>query len=326
MSEAFRWGILGTGDIARQFADGIDALPDAVVAAVGSRSQDTAAAFGKRHGIERCHGSYEALAADPDVDAIYIGTPHPLHKANTILCLESGKHVLCEKPFAVNRGEAEAMIAVAREKQLFLMEAMWTRYLPSTEKVREWLAEGAIGEVRMFEGSFGFRADWNEESRLLDPSLAGGALLDVGVYPIAFAHMVFGGAPDRITGMAHLGDTGVDEQSAYVLGFPGGGLAVLSAAVRTETPQDATVMGTDGMIHLESPFWRSKKVTITGAREETAECPYIGNGYSHEAQHVAECVRAGKLESDIMPHSETLAIMDTMDTLRAQWGMRYPME
>ncbi len=327
MSEKFRWGILGTGSIARQFAEGLQALPQAEIAAVGSRKQGTADAFGEQFGATRCHGSYEALAADPEVDAIYIATPHPMHKSNTILCLEAGKHVLCEKPFAVNRAETEEMVAVARREKRFLMEAMWTRFLPSVCMVREWLAEGVIGDVRMFEGSFGFRADFDESHRLLDPNLAGGALLDVGIYPIAFAYMVFGGPPNRASSMATLGDTGVDEQSAYILGFPNGGLAVLSSAVRTESPQDACIMGTDGMIHIDSPFWRPTRITLTkGDEKKTVEIPYDATGYNYEAQHVADCVAAGKLESDIMPLDESLAIQGTMDEIRAQWGMRYPME
>src|SRR5215216_7626821 len=196
-----RWGILGTGNIASQFARGLVALDDAELVAVGSRTAESAEAFGERFSAPRRHASYAALASDPDVDAIYIATPHPLHHDNTIMGLEAGKAVLCEKPFAINAGQAQAMIATARERGVFLMEAMWTRFLPHMVRLRELLAAGAIGEVRMLQADFGFRTSFNPQSRLFDPALGGGALLDVGVYTISFAQMILG-EPDRVTGLA----------------------------------------------------------------------------------------------------------------------------
>ncbi|HNR29299.1 MAG TPA: Gfo/Idh/MocA family oxidoreductase [Candidatus Hydrogenedentes bacterium] len=328
MTGKFRWGICGTGNIAHAFARGLEALSDAELAAVGSRTAEAAARFGDEFGVPRRHASYEVLAADPDVDAVYVATPHPLHMENTVLFLRAGKAVLCEKPFAVNRKQAEEMVATARAERRFLMEAMWTRFLPMLAQVRSWLASGRIGEVRMVQADFGFRAGWDEESRLLDPLLAGGGLLDVGVYCVSLASMVYGREPSRIAGLAHLGRTRVDEQSAVVLGYDGGALALLSSAVRTNTPQEAIIMGTEGIIRLHPPFWRGSRATLTldGKDEETFEFPMEGNGYNYEAAEVARCVREGRIESEIMPLNESLAIMGVMDGIRAQWGLVYPFE
>ena len=328
MQEKIRWGILGTGRIAAKFAEGLAVLPDAELVAVGSRSQDTADAFAERFSIPRRHPSYADLAADPTVDVIYVATPHPLHKENSLLCLNAGKAVLCEKPFTINATQAEEVIRCAREKRLFLMEAMWTRFLPVMVKVREWLSAGAIGEPRMVSADFGFRAGFDPKGRLLNPSLGGGALLDVGVYTVSFASMVFGGPPCDIAALAHLGETGVDEQSAMVLRYGRGQLAVLSCAVRTSTPQEARIVGTEGTIRIDPPFWHSARATLSIAQQgdEVAEMPFDGNGYNCEAAEVMNCLRAGKLESNIMPLDETLTIMKTMDAIRKQWGLRYPME
>lgn len=219
-----RWGIIGTGNIASQFARGLALLDDAELVAVGSRTAESAHEFGERFGARTRHASYADLASDPDVDAVYIATPHPLHLENTLLGLEAGKAVLCERPFAINAHQAEVMIATARKRGVFLMEAMWTRFLPHMVRLREIVASGAIGELRMLQADFGFRTSFNPQGRLFDPALGGGALLDVGIYPISLASMLLG-TPTRVTSMAHLGATGVDEQSAIILGYGGGQLA-----------------------------------------------------------------------------------------------------
>lgn len=327
MAKPVRWGILGTGNIAKQFAEGLTCLPDAELTAVGSRARETAEGFAGQFGVPHPHASYEDLARDPDVDAIYVATPHPFHKECSVLCLRAGKAVLCEKPFTVNAREAEEVIGVAREAKVFLMEAMWTRFIPLTGKVREWLVEGRIGEVRMLSADFGFRGGWRPEGRLLNPALAGGALLDVGVYTVSFASMVFGGEPSRIAALAHMGETGVDEQSAMVLGYDGGGLAVLSCAVRTRTAGEVRIYGTDGSVLIHPPFWQPSAATlIAGGKEERVEIPFEGNGFNYEAAEVARCLREGKLESGIMPLDESLSIIKTLDRIREGWGLRYPME
>jgi len=322
-----RWGILGTGNIASQFARGLAALDDAELVAVGSRTADSAEAFGERFSAPRRHSSYAALASDPDVDAIYVATPHPLHHNNTIMCLESGKAVLCEKPFAINATEAQSMIATARARGVFLMEAMWTRFLPHIVRLRELLAAGTIGEVRMLQVDFGFRTSFNPQGRLFDPALGGGALLDVGIYPVSLASMILG-TPQRVTGMAHLGETGVDEQSAMIFGYAGGQLALLSQAIRTNSPHEALLLGTVGKIRVHSSWWKSTTITLSvdGRPDELIDLPEVGNGYNYEAAEVGRCLRAGRTESNVMPLDETLAIMRTLDEVRAQWGLRYPGE
>jgi predicted dehydrogenase len=327
MTDKIRWGILSTGWIAKKFAEGLSVLPDAEIVAVGSRAQETADAFGDEYGVPHRHASYEALVGDQDVDVIYIGTPHPFHKDNAILSLEAGKAVLLEKPFTINAGEAEEVIALAREKGLFLMEAMWSRYIPIIVKLRELLAEGAIGEVRMLTADLGFRSEFDPKSRLFNLELGGGALLDVGIYPISFASMVLG-TPARIASMAHLGQTGVDEQAGIVFGYDGGQLAILHTALQTSTAIEATVMGTKGKIRVHSAWFYGTTLTLSieGRDDEAISLPYEGNGYNFEAAEVMRCLREGKLESDVMPLDETLAIMQTLDTIRAQWGFKYPME
>ena len=324
-ADRIRWGILGTGAIAHQFARALNSLPDAEIAAVGSRSHAAADAFAREFGIPRAYGSYSRLAADAGVDIVYIATPHAMHRDNSALCLEQGKAVLCEKPFAINRAQADDVIQLARARRLFVMEAMWTRFLPAVRKATRWIAEGAIGDVRMVQASFGFRDD---SPALFDPRLGGGSLLDVGVYPITLAHLAFGSSPDRIQSLATLGRNGVDEQAGILLGFPGGGIAVLSSAIQTETPQDAYILGTAGKIQLHAPFWAATRVSHVpehGA-PETLDFPHSCNGYEYEAIEAQRCVREGRIESELMPHDTTLKIMDTLDTLRRQWGLIYPME
>jgi predicted dehydrogenase len=207
------------------------------------------------------------------------------------------------------------------------MEAMWTRYLPSLVRTRELIAEGAIGEVRMVTADFGFRTGFNPKGRLFDPHLGGGALLDVGIYPISLAFMLFG-APSKIASEAALGETGVDEQSAYLFGYNKGQIAQLSSATRTETPQEAFILGTEGSIKLHSPWWNATELTLkrNGKPAEVIAPPRVGNGYNYEAEEVGRCIRAGKLESDTMPLDETRIIMTVLDDIRAQWGLKYPGE
>jgi len=235
--------------------------------------------------------------------------------------------VLCEKPFAINAGEAQTMIAAARERGLFLMEAMWTRFLPHIVRLRELLAAEAIGEVRMLQADFGFRTSFNPQGRLFDPALGGGALLDVGIYTASLASMIFG-APERVTGMADLGATGVDEQSAMIFGYSGGRLALLSQAIRTGSPHEALLLGTKGKIRVHSSWWKAAPMTLSvdGQPDELIDVPSVGNGYNYEAAEVGRCLREGRTESDVMPLDETLAIMRTLDELRSQWGLRYPGE
>jgi Predicted dehydrogenases and related proteins len=332
-----RWGILGAGAIARRFCSDVRPLSDHQIAAVGSRDQEKADAFGDEFGIANRHASYEALVADPDVDVIYVATPHNFHREHALLALNAGKNVLCEKPFTINLGEAEEVVRVAREKNLFLMEGMWSRCFPIMARARELARSGAIGRPRLIEADFGFRGGKmgagatlegvNAQGRLYNPDLGGGALMDVGVYPVSLAMMFFG-APDSVAGLATLGETGVDENTGMLLHFPGGEIGVLHTSLQVSTVQKATLLGTDGRIEIHSPWWKPSALTVyaNGKDPEKIEEPFEGGGFQFEAMHVAECLRAGKTESDIMPLDDTLAVMKTLDTLRGQIGLKYPME
>ncbi len=324
-----RWGILGTGGIANTFAAGLGYLPDAELVAVGSRTQETADAFATKYNIPHRHASYEALAADPDVDAIYVCTPHPLHRDNTLLCLRAHKAVLCEKPLTLNAAEAQELVDASRRERVFLMEAMWTRFLPAMGRLRELLAQQAVGDVRTVMADFGFRADYDKRVRLFALELGGGALLDVGVYVVSFASMVLGGVvPPRVASLADIGPTGADEQSAYVLGYPNGRLALLYSAVRTESAHEALVLGETGRVRVHAPFFHATRMTLSvrGRDEQVIDVPYEGNGFNYEAAEVMRCLRDGKIESDVLPHEESLAVMQTMDRIRAPWGLKYPTE
>ncbi len=325
--DELRWGILGAGNIANAFATGLSALSDAQLWAVGSRSLAKARAFAVEYGAPRAYGSYEALVSDDEVDAVYVATPHVFHQEHTLLALEQGKAVLCEKPFALNRLEAETMIRAARDKKLFLMEAMWTRLLPHVVKALELAGSGAIGEVRQLTADFGFRDDFDPESRIFDPALGGGALLDVGVYPLWLSQAIFG-EPSDIASFANLGETGVDEEAAILLRHARGELSLLSSAVRLTTPHEATIIGTKGNIRLLPSWWRPSGLVLqrNGLEPEAVEVPHVGNGYTYEAAEVGRCLREGRLESEVLPLKDTLAVMRTMDELRAAWGLVYPGE
>lgn len=327
MARKVRWGILGTGNIANQFARGLSAVEDAELIAVGSRAKETAVAFATKYNAPRSYDSYTALADDPDVEAIYVSTPHPMHFEAVMTCLMAGKAVLCEKPFTINTAELEKLVKTAREKHLFLMEAMWTRYFPVMIKLRELIAQGEIGEIRMIQADLGFRTEFNPAHRLFAPELGGGAVLDVGVYPISFASMLLGETTD-IVSTAQFGSTGVDEQSAYLLKYAAGQIALLYSAVRTKTPVEALVMGTAGMLKVHAPFYCPSKLTFTPAKGEprVLDLPFVGNGYNYEAAEVGRCLREGLLESPTMPLDESLGIMRMLDLIRTQWGLVYPSE
>ena len=328
MTDVIKWGLIGLGSISRKFATGLRAVSDAECYAVASRSQQKADAFGAEFGATKCYGSYAALAHDPDVDVVYIGTPHTYHKPNTRLCLQADKPVLCEKPFAVNRSEAQEMVDLAREKNLFLMDAMWTRYFPAMAKLREWLAEKAIGDVMLVQADFGYRVPQIvPESRAFNPQLGGGALLDVGIYPLQLASMIYGRQPVDIVSQCALGSTGVDELSVSVFKYSDYEMATITTAIRLHTPHEARIMGSKGFISIPD-WWHPTEMTLqmSGQKAETLHFELEGNGYNYEAMEVGRCLRAGLTESEVMPLDETLAMMETMDRIRQQWGLRYPVE
>lgn len=327
--DKIRWGILGSGDIANHFARALKSLPDAELAAVGSRAQHSAEAFAQKYDIPRMHASYEALAADPEVDVIYIATPHPMHHPNSLLCLAHGKHVLCEKPVTVNTMQLDEVMAAAREANCFFMEAMWMYFNPNIISALELVRGGAIGRLRMLQASFGFRTDQVSTGRLLNPELAGGSLLDVGIYPIALASLFFDGPPSRMQSSAEFTADGVDAQAAFLFTYLDGALAMLSSAVVTETPYDAWLMGETGMIRLHAPYWGpcpGYTLHRPGAEPESFGVPMRANGYDYQAEAVMQCIREGSTECARMPWSKSRETMQTMDVIRADWGLRYPFE
>jgi predicted dehydrogenase len=321
-----RWGIAATGGIADTFARGLATLEDARLVAVASRTAERADAFGDRHGVDRRHASYEALAADPDVDVVYVASPHARHEPDTLAFLEAGKPVLCEKPLALSRRQAERMVAAARSRGLFLMEALWSRFLPAYAVLRDLLAAGRIGTPLVVEADFGFRREVDPAHRLFDRALGGGALLDLGIYPVQLASLVLG-PPDRVVAQAHLGVTGVDERTAAVLHHPGGELAVVKAAIATGLSCTGRVSGTDGWIDLPAFMHCPDHLVVGGAGgTERIDAPWAPEGLSHEAAEVQRCLRAGETESPLMPLDESLALAGTLDAVRAQIGLTYPGE
>jgi predicted dehydrogenase len=327
MTQDIRWGILGTGKIAKAFATALQDTPGAKLAAVASRSVDSATKFGAEYNAERFHGSYQALADDPEVDVIYIGTPHPMHHKNALMCLNGGKAVLVEKSFTMNRRQAEDIIALAREKKLFVMEAMWTRFMPAVVEAKRIVDSGEIGKPAHVAADFGFTSDAGPEHRLFNPELGGGALLDLGIYPLSMSSF-FLGTVTGVKAQAEMAPTGVDMQTAFTLTHEGGGVSSCACSLRARTPTELTISGTKGFVRLSDRFHNTETITITvvdgAARSErTVTLPRSGNGYTHEAQEVGRCLRAGLIESPVMPHAETLNIMGTLDDIRAQIGLRY---
>ena len=322
----YRWGILGPGNIAHKFMMGLGALPNAVPYAAASRDLGKAEAFAGKYGMKKAYGSYDALAADPEVDVVYIATTHPQHEAAAIKCLNSKKAVLCEKPFAANAAQAQRMIDCARENKVFLMEAMWTRFLPHIKKTRELIAEGAIGKVRHINADFAFRAGVDPKGRLFSPDTAGGSLLDVGVYNISFCNMIYGETPETVRSAMTIGETGVDETASALLCYAGGKSASVFSAIRVNTPQEATIYGEEGSIRLV-PYWCGDTIVLNNKEgKNEIKLPFGDGGFQFEAAEVMACLDSGLLESPTMPLDETLAVMKIADKIRYDHNLRYPFE
>lgn len=319
-----RWGIIGTGKIAKAFAAALRDTPGAVLAGVASRTQSSADMFAREQGVETAYGSYEALADASDIDLVYIATPHSGHYDHTMLALNAGKGVLCEKPFAMNRAQAEQMVALARAKKLFLMEAMWTRFQPALAEVRRIIASGEIGAVSQVTADFGFVPAFDPEHRLFNRELGGGALLDLGIYPLSIAAALLGPVAS-VTAHAELGPTGVDVNTGFVLHHAGGGISSCACSVVARTPVELTVSGDGGYIRMDTRFHQARSITVTPVDGDarTIATPLLGNGYVHEAIEAQRCWHAGLPDSPLMTQDETLALMGVMDDIRAQIGLRY---
>ena len=359
--KSIRWGILGTGNAADAFVRGLARVQGATVAAVGSRTLASAQAFAGRHAIGKTHDSYEALAADADIDVIYIATPANRHKDDCLLCINAGKAVVCEKPFALTANEARQVVDAAKAKRVFCMEAMWMRFMPLVQKAHAIIKEGAIGQVRMLTADFALPARIDPGSRWIDPARGGGALLDRGVYTISLAVYLLG-EPTDVLASANMAPTGVDAESAAVLRFAGDATAILWSSFRTRGSNEAVIMGEKGRLRLGEPFYRPHRLRMEtvpppapadaapntdggGLKQKLKENavvqrvfrrvqpllrrpamdllqPIDGNGYSYEAREATRCLREGLTESPLMPLDETMQVMDVMDRVRAAWSTR----
>ncbi len=323
----FSWGILGTGGIAQAFVDDLQLAEGHSIGAVGSRSLTKAQEFAKLLPGAVAYGSYEELVHDKNIDAIYVATPHPMHEEHTLLALNAGKPVLCEKPFAISAKQAQVMIDTARKNKVALLEAMWTRYLPHIATLREILTAGTLGQIQTVEADHGQRLADQNIPRLIDPALGGGALLDLGIYPVSFLHLVLG-TPTHITARAVMTDSGVDAQTSAIFDYADGAQGVINTTMIAQTPCRAVISGLLGRLEIDTTFYNPTTMRVVLFDGTVTEYPntYIGHGLREEALEMARVVRAGELESPLMPWEQTLAVMKSMDHMRKQIGLTYPFE
>lgn len=325
---ALRWGVLGPGGIARDWTEALLARTGSRVVAVGSRSAERAEDFAARYGVEHAYGSYESLVADPEVEAIYVATPHSEHHDHALLALEAGKPVLVEKAFTRSAAEATAVVEAARSRGLLAVEAMWTRFLPHIDVVRRCLEDGLLGDVRAVTADHGQLLYPDGPQRLADPALAGGALLDLAIYPISFAHFVLGSF-DTVHATGTVAPTGVDAAETVAVIGPDGAIGTLASTMLAKTPCAASVAGTAGRLELDGWFYTPSSVRLIGPDDrelDRYETPQRDHGLAYEAAEFARLLRAGRTESDLLPLDETVAIMHALDQVRQQLGVRFPGE
>jgi len=326
-NKTLKWALAGTGGISNEFITGLKAAGGHAEAVV-SRSMENAQIFAVKNGIEKTFDNYDRMLEDKDIDIVYIGTVHTTHKDLAIRALKAKKAVLCEKPVSINAEELNEMIKAAKTNNVFFMEAMWTRFTPPLEEVRNWLSQGLIGDVKMVQANFGYNVRYDPENRLFNLHLGGGALLDAGIYPLSLISMVYNGKrPADIKSQLFFGKTGVDELGAILLSYGDHKLAVASTANRTAMANDVWIYGTSGKIHIPYFVWgRSARLLVDGKDEYFYQPEFISNGYNYEAQAVMNCIKEGKIECPVMSWDESLILMETMDTIRSQWNFRYPCE
>jgi predicted dehydrogenase len=322
----FRWGIIGTGGIAQTFAEDLKRLDGHVVAAVGSRTLTSAQNFAKHFPEAVAYGSYEELVA-ADVDAVYVATPHPMHYENTLLAMRAGKPVLCEKAFTVNAKEARALVAFAQEEKIPLMEAMWSRFLPHMQQVKEIVSSGDLGEITNIVADHGQFIPYERAARLWEPELGGGALLDLGIYPLTLAHLILG-SPISIYAEATLTEKKVDLNTSMMLRYASGAHALLSCTMASRGSVSAMIVGDKARIEIDGSFYAPTSFRVITRDGEVTEYPnkYEGHGLREEAAEFARVVRSGEIESPLMPHSTSVELMEMMDSIRAQIGVKYPNE
>ncbi len=320
------WGIIGTGVIANNFAKALNIVKEANIYGVASRSIDKATAFANKYKIDHVFADYTAMIADPMVDVIYIAVPNTEHFMYTKACILGGKHVLCEKPVSVNASETRGLMELAKENKVFLMEAMWTKFLPATTCVKEWIDSERIGAIQFMDINFGFSGERDYNSRLFNPELGGGALLDVGIYLIHYATFLMNSLPDQIQSTKYIGISGVDEMNSISFTYKEGALAVLNSAISTRIGTKAIIIGSKGKIVVDD-FYRAQKALIYDEEDiliETFYEPFEENGYEYEAMEVNRCIMEGVLENPRNPLSKTIEIMEIMDHIRDEWNLKYP--
>ena len=318
MTKPVRWGVMGTGRIAATFTRDLQLIDEGTVVAVGSRRLDSAERFAGEFDVARHYGSYEALVEDPDVDAVYVATPHPMHLENASLALRHDKPVLVEKAFTMTAAQASELVALSRSKGLFMMEAMWTRFLPHVVALRDIVARGALGDLVMFEADHGKWFASDPHSRLFAPELGGSAMLDLGVYPVSFASMLLG-TPTRIVAMVDPAFTGVDGQASMIFGYDSGAQALLTCTSRARSATRACITGTEARIEIDADFYAPTSFRLITRAGEVTEYRFdvAPRGLRFQAVEVARCLEAGLLESPVMPLDETVAIMETMQRVMA---------
>lgn len=322
------WGILGCGNIANTFAQGLNKVDSGNLVAVASNASERAKSLANKYQVTQHYTNYVDLVTDPNIHAVYIATPHNFHFEQIKLCLEHGKHVLCEKPITINAQQCQELILIAKSKNLFLMEALWTRFLPAIMALKKRLEEKIIGDVLTLKADFSIVGEFDIEHRLKNKNLAGGALLDLGIYPLTLASIIFGDQPSRIQSSAVIGETGVDERSFYLLEYEQGQTAVLSSSFSHHEPTKAIICGTKGYIEVPN-FFAAQELHINRQDKspQILKFPFAEDeNFTFEIAHVNQCINVDQTESHIMPLSTTLAVMKIMDTLRAQWGLRYQNE
>ncbi|MCB0563445.1 MAG: Gfo/Idh/MocA family oxidoreductase [Phaeodactylibacter sp.] len=324
MAKTYNWGIIGPGKIAHKFAQDLDKLPNARLHAVASRSEERARAFALQYGAPNAYGSYEEITACPDLDVVYIATPHPGHRDNTIMCLNAGLPVLCEKAFAMNSRQVQEMVDAARANDTFLMEALWTRFTPSTTKALELIGHGMIGDVLSVKADFGFLPAFDPNSRLFDPALGGGSLLDIGIYPVFLALLILG-KPTEIKAAAYIGSTGVDEELGMLFQYESGQMAHLHSTLRAFTKTEAYIYGERGAIHLHTRWHEPTTLSLIleDRRPQDYRFDYHTNGYSYEAEEVMHCLEHGLKESPLLPLSFSQDLMAVLDGVRRKIGLEY---
>lgn len=324
MKKKVKWGIIGLGKIARVFASDLILSEQSQLYGVASRNIENAASFAKEFNAPKHYTNYQELANDPNIDVVYIATPHIFHYENTMMCLKAGKHVLCEKAFGMNESQVREMTEEAQKRNLFLMEALWTRFIPATEKVLELIGQNKIGKVRQVRADFGFVGNTNPEKRIFNKKLGGGSLLDVGIYPVYLSLLLLG-IPKKITAVAELTSSGVDSFLAAIFDYQNGEKAVLESSIEVQTPTEAYIFGEDAYIKMHRRFHHSEKISIhlQNGKVETLEVKYKGKGYLHEIIEIERCLRAGKIQSAKMPHSMSLNLIQTLDRIKQKIGLEY---